>query len=89
MTKEKKLVALVGILPVMLDFMEDIRYDFPKVYSRQIKKSGNDFIEAVEKQCGDLYSRINGESDEDLKDFYNDVISVGISFRQWLDQEEK
>ena len=46
-SNEKKLAAVIGVLPVMMDFMEDIRDDYPHVYDKRIKKSGNDFIEAV------------------------------------------
>lgn len=83
-TNDKKLAALVGILPVMMDFMEDLQTIYPVVYSREIKKAGNDFIKAVEKNSDMVYKRMKGEEDKELEQFYHDIINMGNYFREWL-----
>ena len=83
-TSEKKLAALVGILPVMMDFMEDIRDTYPQLYKRLIKKSGNEFIAEVEKLGNTIYSKIEQENDKEVEDFYQEVVHMGNTFRSWL-----
>lgn len=78
------MVSLVSILPVLMDFMEDIKDVYPAVYKKQIKKSGNDFISEVLKQSDQLYKKIDIENDEELKQFYFQVDNFGIAFRNWL-----
>lgn len=78
------MVSLVGILPVLMDFMEDIKDVYPNVYKKQIKKSGNEFINEVLKQSDQLYKKIDMEDDEELKQFYFQVDNFGIAFRNWL-----
>jgi len=75
---------LVAILPVMMDFMEDVRDEYPHLYNRQVKKSGNDFITEVDKMGYSLNKRVINESDEDLMEFYTQVVNMGTIFRQWL-----
>lgn len=88
-TTEKKIACLVGILPVMMDFMEDIRDTAPKLYNKGIKKSGNDFINEVESRIFSLYAKIKDEDDRELHEFYHDVQHLGLAFRQWLDAQEE
>jgi len=83
-TGEKKLASLVGILPVMMDFMEDLQTQYPAVYSREIKKAGNDFIRAVENKTDILYKKMKGEQDEKVEEFYYEIINMGNMFREWL-----
>ena len=83
-TGDKKLASLVGILPVMMDFMEDLQTLYPAVYSREIKKAGNDFIRAVEKNSDLIYTKMKGENNKELEEFYHDVINMGNYFREWL-----
>ena len=83
-TSEKKLAALVGILPVMMDFMEDIKDTYPQLYKRLIKKSGNEFIAEVEKLGNTIYSKIEQENDKEVEDFYQEVVYMGNTFRSWL-----
>jgi hypothetical protein len=67
-----------------MDFMEDVKDDFPMVYKRQVKKSGNDFINEVYKMGDTLYNKMDSENDEDLREFYNNVIEMGTVFRNWI-----
>jgi len=84
-SNEKKLAAVIGILPVMMDFMEDIREDYPRIYSKGVKKSGNDFIEAVEKSINHLYKKMDHEQEKDVHEFYYELVNMGNYFRQWLE----
>ena len=83
-SKEKKLACLVGILPIMMDFMEDVKDDFPRLYKKQIKKSGNDFVDEVYKLGNQIYERMDHENDKEVSDFYNEVINMGTVFRNWI-----
>jgi hypothetical protein len=84
MTKEKQLAALVGILPVMMDFMEDIKDEYPSVYKRSVKKAGNDFANEVLKMSDGLYKKMDMEDDQELREFYDQVNTLGVVFYQWL-----
>jgi archaellum component FlaC len=84
-SNEKKLAAVIGVLPVMMDFMEDIRDQYPNVYDKRIKKSGNDFIEAVEKSINHLYKKMDHEYEKDVHEFYYELVNMGNHFRQWLE----
>jgi hypothetical protein len=84
MTKEKQLAALVGILPVMMDFMEDIKDEYPSVYKRSVKKAGNDFVTEVTKLSDGLYKKMDMEDDQELREFYDQVNTLGVVFYQWL-----
>lgn len=84
MTKEKQMAALVAILPVMMDFMEDVRDTYPNVYNKSVKKAGNDFVTEVTKLSDGLYKKMEMENDEELREFYDQVNTLGIAFYQWL-----
>lgn len=75
---------MVSILPVLMDFMEDIKDVYPKLYVKQIKKSGNDFIEEVLKKGDQLYKKMDMEEDEELKAFFFQLDNLGLAFRNWL-----
>lgn len=75
---------MVGILPIMMDFMEDVKDDFPRLYKKQIKKSGNDFVDEVYKLGNQIYERMDHENDKEVSDFYNEVINMGTVFRNWI-----
>jgi hypothetical protein len=64
--------------------MEDLQILYPAVYSREIKKAGNDFIRAVEKNSDLIYTKMKGENNKELEEFYHDVINMGNYFREWL-----
>ena len=64
--------------------MEDIKDVYPRVYSKQIKKAGNEFITEVLKHSDNLYKKMEMEDDQDLSAFYSQVDSFGIVLRNWL-----
>jgi hypothetical protein len=67
-----------------MDFMEDIKDVYPKMYVKQIKKAGNDFITEVLKQSDQLYNKMDIENDEELKEFLYQLENMGLAFRNWL-----
>lgn len=67
-----------------MDFMEDIKDVYPKLYVKQIKKAGNDFITEVLKQSDQLYDKMDIENDEELKEFLYQLENMGLAFRNWL-----
>lgn len=67
-----------------MDFMEDIKEVYPKIYNKSIKKAGNDFIEEVLKQSDNLYKKMDLEDDEELKAFLYQLENMGLAFRNWL-----
>ena len=74
----------LGILPVLMDFMEDVKHDYPNLYKRGIKKSGNDFIDEVSRMTDSVYSKVASENDEDVIDFYTEVVNMVNVFNEWL-----
>jgi hypothetical protein len=69
---------------VLMDFMEDIKDVYPKLYVKQIKKAGNNFSEEVLKQTDQLYKKMEIEDDDELKEFYFQLDNMGLAFRNWL-----
>jgi hypothetical protein len=67
-----------------MDFMEDVKVVYPKVYVRQIKKAGNDFIKEVLKNSDQLYNKMDIENDKELKEFLYQLENMGLAFRNWL-----
>ncbi len=67
-----------------MDFMEDIKDVYPKMYVKQIKKAGNDFIKEVLKNSDQLYDKMDIENDEELKEFLYQLENMGLAFRNWL-----
>lgn len=67
-----------------MDFMEDIKDVYPKLYVKQIKKAGNDFSEEVLKQGDSLYKKMDIENDKELKSFLYQLENMGLAFRNWL-----
>ena len=69
---------------MLMDFMEDIKEVYPKLYNKSIKKSGNDFIEEVLKQSDNLYKKMDIENDKELKEFLYQLENMGLAFRNWF-----
>jgi hypothetical protein len=64
--------------------MEDVKVVYPKVYVRQIKKAGNDFIKEVLKNSDQLYEKMDIENDKELREFLYQLENMGLAFRNWL-----
>ena len=67
-----------------MDFMEDIKDVYPKMYVKQINKAGNDFITEILKQSDQLYDKMDIENDKELKEFLYQLENMGLAFRNWL-----
>jgi hypothetical protein len=76
MTHEQKLIAIVALLPVIADLMEDI-----PLY-RMCKRHGNAFIDEVRK-VDDVIIK-----DAEL-DAQSQQVNIQIALRQWLETEFK
>jgi hypothetical protein len=84
---EKKLQAILGVLPVLIDYMEDIREQSPRVYNKMVKRSGNDFIEHTTRHLNNLFSIVKDV--DGALGFYDQVQNVSSAFMQWVDTEPK
>jgi hypothetical protein len=76
MTQEQKLIAIVALLPVIADLMEDI-----PLY-RMCKRHGNAFIDEVRK-VDDVIIK-----DAEL-DAQSQQVNIQRALRQWLETEFK
>ena len=76
MTQQQKLIAIVALLPVIADLMEDI-----PLY-RMCKRHGNAFIDEVRK-VDDVIIK-----DAEL-DAQSQQVNIQRAFRQWLETEFK
>ncbi len=84
-TSNQKVACLLGILPILMDFMEDVKYEHPSLYKRQIKKAGNEFIAEVEKMGDKVYKTINDNPEVNNNEFSQQVIDMGIAFREFIE----
>jgi hypothetical protein len=74
MTNEQKLLAVVAILPVMADLMEDV-----KIYN-QSKKYGNLFINEIRKVDNTIIKDAELEAQ-------SQQVNIQRAFIQWLKTE--
>ena len=84
-TSNQKVACLLGILPILMDFMEDVKYDHPSLYKRQIKKAGNEFITEVEKLGDKVYKTINDYPKVNNNDFAQQVVDMGEAFKEFIE----
>ena len=74
MTQEQKLLAVVGILPVIADLIEDVKlYQLPKKYA-------NMFIDEVRKVDNIIIKDAELEAQ-------SQQVNIQRAFRQWLKTE--
>jgi hypothetical protein len=81
-SNERKMAALLGVLPVLMDYMEDIREDYLRIYSKGVKKAGNDFIDEVEKLSKAVFNPVK-DMDGSIE-FFDEVQNISTAFNQWL-----
>jgi hypothetical protein len=74
MTQEQKLLAVVGLLPVLADLLEDIEL------FRMAKVRGNKFIEEVRKVDNIIIADAELEAQ-------SQQVNIQRAFRQWLETE--
>jgi hypothetical protein len=77
MTKEQKLLALCGVLPVLGDFIEDLNDQ--GVFKRVIKQKANMLLEEIQRVDATILEGGN-------MDIFQQQIEIQQSFRQWVEQ---
>jgi hypothetical protein len=77
MTKEQKLLALCGVLPVLGDFIEDLNDQ--GVFKRVIKQKATMLLQEIQKADATI---LNGGN----MDIFQQQIEIQQSFRQWVEQ---
>jgi hypothetical protein len=77
MTKEQKLLALCGVLPVLGDFIEDLNDQ--RVFKQVIKQKANMLLEEIQRTDATILAGGN-------IDIYQQQIEIQQSFRQWVQQ---
>jgi len=77
MTKEQKLLALCGVLPVLGDFIEDLNDQ--RVFKQVIKQKANILLEEIQRTDATILAGGN-------IDIYQQQIEIQLSFRQWVEQ---
>jgi hypothetical protein len=68
-----------------MDFMEDVKYEHPSLYKRQIKKAGNEFITEVEKLGDKVYKTISDNPEVNNNDFAQQVVDMGEAFKEFIE----
>jgi hypothetical protein len=77
MTKEQKLLALCGVLPVLGDFIEDLNDQ--GVFKRVIKQKATMLLQEIQKADATILAGGN-------MDIFQQQIEIQQSFRQWVEQ---
>jgi hypothetical protein len=77
MTKEQKLLALCGVLPVLGDFIEDLNDQ--GVFKRVIKQKANMMLQEIQRVDATILAGGN-------MDIFQQQIEIQQSFRQWVEQ---
>ena len=77
MTKEQKLLALCGVLPVLGDFIEDLNDQ--GVFKRVIKQKATMLLQEIQKVDATILAGGN-------IDIFQQQIEIQQSFRKWVEQ---
>ena len=80
MIKEKKLVALSAVLPVLADFIEDLNDQY--VFKQDLKRKANILAEEIRKVDYKVL-QVYGEKREEI---YAQQVELQLLFRKWIDQ---
>lgn len=79
MKPSTKLLAIVGILPVIGDFIEDMNDE--KIFTKSIKQKANMLLDEIRRSD----QRLIGDAGEEI---WNQQMDIQMAFRQWLKQAE-
>jgi hypothetical protein len=77
MTREQKLLALCGVLPVLGDFIEDLNDQ--GVFKRVIKQKATMLLQEIQRVDATILEGGN-------MDIFQQQIEIQQSFRQWVEQ---
>ena len=80
MIKEKKLVALSAVLPVLADFIEDLNDQY--VFKQDLKRKANILAEEIRKVDYKVL-QVYGEKREEI---YEQQVQLQLLFIQWIDE---
>ena len=79
MIKEKKLVALSAVLPVLADFIEDLNDQY--VFKQDLKRKANILADEIRK-VDNRVLQVYGENREEI---YEQQVELQIRFRQFVE----
>jgi hypothetical protein len=79
MKPSTKLIAIVGILPVLGDFIEDMNDE--KIFTKAIKMRANHLLDEIRKSDKKFL-------DDAGIEIWNQQMDIQMAFRQWLKQAE-
>lgn len=79
MTNELKLLASIGIMPVLADFLEDLNED--KAFRTDMKMATQNLISQIRKMDERIMRDASSETSEQQ-------VNIQIAFRQWLSTAE-
>ena len=79
MKPSTKILAIVGILPVLGDFIEDLNDE--KIFTKAIKMRANMLLDEIRRSD----KRLLDDADQDI---WNQQMDIQMAFRQWLKQAE-
>jgi hypothetical protein len=80
MIKEKKLVALSAVLPVLADFIEDLNDQF--VFKQDLKRKANILADEIRKVDYKVL-QVYGEKRDEI---YEQQVQLQLLFRQWIEE---
>ena len=80
MIKEKKLVALSAVLPVLADFIDDLNDQY--VFKQDLKRKANILADEIRK----VDNRVLQVYGENRKEIYQQQVELQLLFRQWIDE---
>jgi len=79
MKASTKIIAIVGILPVLGDFIEDMNDE--KIFTKAIKMRANHLLDEIRKSDKKFL-------DDAGIEIWNQQMDIQMAFRQWLQQAE-
>ena len=79
MKPSTKILAIVGILPVLGDFIEDLNDE--KIFTKAIKMRANHLLDEIRKSDKKFL-------DDAGIEIWNQQMDIQLAFRQWLQQAE-
>jgi len=80
MIKEKKLVALSAVLPVLADFIEDLNDQY--VFKQDLKRKANILADEIRKVDYKVL-QVYGEKRDEI---YEQQVQLQLLFRQWIEE---
>jgi len=80
MIKEKKLVALSVVLPVLADFIDDLNDQY--VFKQDLKRKANILADEIRKVDYKVL-QVYGEKRDEI---YEQQVQLQLLFRQWVEE---